>query len=33
MGYRFQYFALDYTFTQYSAGFEDMLKSFTFPAP
>jgi len=31
MGYRFQYSAAGHTFTEYSAGFEDMLKTFTFP--
>ena len=31
MGYRFQYSAAGHTFTVYSAGFEDMLKTFTFP--
>ena len=30
MGYRFQYSAAVHTFTEYSAGFEDMLKSFSF---
>ena len=30
MSYRFQYSAAGHTFTEYSAGFEDMLKTFTF---
>ena len=30
MSYRFQYCAAGHTFTEYSAGFEDMLKTFTF---
>jgi hypothetical protein len=31
MGHRFQYSAAGHTFTEYSAGFEGMLKTFTFP--